>query len=440
MDRKATLLSIALPPLVLGGFVLGYFLARQPVGQQQLGMKVREAATLVQERYYEQTSDEKLEKAALEGMMRSLDPYCEYFSKKDYEDFYSKTISGKFFGVGIQVEVDQQTGYLNVVTPIEDSPAFTADILPGDLLIKVNHEDIKGQELRDVVDKIKGDEGTNVTLTFARKSKGMFDIVLTRAKITVTAVKPKMLDERIGYIRVTDFTEMLGQFDKAVADLNGKGMKALVVDLRFNGGGLLESAVEMSDRFLPKGQMIVETRGRRNHDNRKINAEDDSADVAGSVPVVILVNGGTASASEIVAGCLRDHKRAALVGARTYGKGSVQTPLTLSDGSRVKLTTARYYTPDGTSVHRVEGKKEYGIDPDFLVEMTVEEYFAVRDFWRQEGVLKGDPTAKPKPPKDLQLEAGVEVLNAKLDGREAKVQRRDLTAQKKPETAPEPPK
>jgi carboxyl-terminal processing protease len=372
--------------------------------------------------------------------MRSLDPYCEYFSKKDYEDFHSKTISGKFFGVGIQVEVDPQTGYLNVVTPIEDSPAFAADILPGDLLVKVNNEDIKGQELTEVVGKIKGDEGTNVTLTFARKNKGMFDIVLTRAKITVTAVKPKMLDERLGYIRVTDFTEMLGQFDKAVADLKGKGMKGLVVDLRFNGGGLLESAVEMSDRFLPKGTLIVSTKGRQRYDNREIKAEDDSADVDGSVPVVVLVNGGTASASEIVAGCLRDHARAVLVGARTYGKGSVQTPLTLSDGSRVKLTTARYYTPNGTSVHREEGKKEYGLDPDFLVEMTVDEYLTVREFWRQEGVLKGDPTAKPKPPKDLQLEAGVEVLNAKLEGREAKVQRRDLTAQKKPETAPEPPK
>ncbi len=429
MDRKATILSIAMPPMVLAGFILGYCIrSQQASAKKEIGDKVREASLLIQERYYGETTDEKLERGAMEGLVAVLDPYSQYFTKRDYEDFRDKNMVGTFSGVGILVEVDRETGYLNIVTPIEDSPAFSADILPGDKLIKVGGEDIKGQPLDEVVGKIKGDTGTEVKLTFWRKGRELFDITLKRAKITIVAVKSKMVDGRIGYVRISDFTEMLPQFDKAIGALKEKGMKALVVDLRFNGGGLLDSAFQLSDRFVPKGKLIVSTRGRQAKDRRDLLAEDDAHDVP-DMPVVILTNGGTASASEIFAGCLRDHGRDAIVGARTYGKGSVQTPFILSDGSSLKITTARYFTPDGTSVHREEGKKDYGLDPDHLVEMTNEEYAQVREHWRRESILKGGPDAKPGP-KDLQLDGAVEVLNAKLDNRPAKVEKRELSAVK----------
>lgn len=423
---------MAMPPLILAAFILGYFLRGSIAPYPQLGDKVREAAGVVRDRYYGDVTDEKLERAALEGMMNALDPYCQYFTRKDYEEFYTRNISGNFYGVGILVEVDRETGYLNIITPLEGTPAFAADILPGDKLLKVNGEDIKGQQLDDVIRKIKGPEGSPVQLTLWRKSKnGTFELTLKRAMITIVAVKSKMIEagHKIGYVRVSDFTEMLPQFDKATAELMTQGMDALVVDLRFNGGGLLDSAVELADRFLPAGKLIVTTRGRHVEDHRE--AVDDSHDIA-NVPVVILTNEGTASASEVFAGALRDHGRAVIVGARTFGKGSVQTPVPLSDGSRLKITTARYFTPKGVSVHREEGKKEYGILPDYVVEMTEKEYVAVRDFWREESVVKAGADRQVAPPKDFQLEAAIEVLSAKLEQRDALVKTRELSAAEKP--------
>ncbi|MBI2932057.1 MAG: PDZ domain-containing protein, partial [Planctomycetes bacterium] len=295
MERRYTILAIAVPPMLLAAFVLGFFLRGQAEGQEALGAKVRETARVIQERYYGEVADEKLEHAILDGMMNALDPYCQYFTKQEYEDFHSKAMSGNFFGVGIVVEEDRETGYVTVVTPLEDTPAFQADILPGDKMIKINGEDIKGQNLNDVVRKIKGEEGTKVTITLARRGREPFDVTLTRAQITIVAVKHKMLDERMGYVRISDFTEMLPQFDKAIADLRSKGMKGIVIDLRFNGGGLLDSAVELADRFLPKGKLIVSTKGRLRGDRREVMSEDGENDVI-DVPVVILTNSGTASA------------------------------------------------------------------------------------------------------------------------------------------------
>lgn len=429
MDRRATILSLALPPLVLAGFVLGY-LSRSYAGgaYAPVGDRVREAAAVVKERYYGEVPPEELEKAAVSGMMTALDPYCEYFTKKEYDDFYTRQISGRFGGVGVEIEMDRDTGYLTIISPIEDTPAFSADVLPGDKIIRVDGEDMRGRPQNEVVERVKGPEGTRVTLTLYRAGREPFDVPLTRAKIEVRAVKWKMLDDGIGYVRISSFTEMLPQFDRAVSELRGKGMSGLVLDLRFNGGGLLESSVELSDRFLRQGTLIVSTRGRMPRDYTEKHAKDDSHDVPSDLPVAIIVNGSSASASEVFAGCLRDHGRAALVGSRTYGKGSVQTAFKLSDGSHVKVTTARYFTPDGTSVHREPGKKDYGLDPDYVVDMTPDEYMAVRTFWRREGVLKG--TEKPEPAKDLQLDAAVEVVKAGLEKREPKVSKRELAVKK----------
>jgi carboxyl-terminal processing protease len=430
MDRRVTLLSMALPPLIFGGFILGWILRGSAVaGPVEIGDRVREAAGIVKERYYGTATDEQLAKGAVSGLMATLDPYSEYFTREQFDDFRERTISGKFGGVGVVVEMDRESGYLSVVTPIEDSPAFAADIIPGDKILRVNGEDVRGQAQDEIVHKIKGTEGTKVTLTMYRAGRDPFDVTLTRAKITMVAVKSKMVEDGVGYIRVSDFTEMLPQFDEAVADLRSRGMKALVIDMRFNGGGLMDSAVDLSDRFLPQGLLVVTTRGRTPGDVTERFAKDDTHDVPASMPVAILVNGASASATEVFAGCLKDHDRATLVGARTYGKGSVQTPFALSDGSRLKLTTAHYFTPDGTSVHREEGRKEYGLDPQHLVELSVDEYMAIRESWRQEGILKGSGE-KPKPAKDLQLEAGVEVVKAKLEKREPRVPKRELAVKK----------
>jgi carboxyl-terminal processing protease len=290
--------------------------------------------------------------------------------------------------------------------------------------------------MSEVIRRIKGDEGTKVALTIARKGSKPFSVTLTRAKITVKAVKERMLENGVGYIRISDFTEMIEQFDAAVASLKKQGMKALVVDLRFNGGGLLDQSVKLSDRFLPAGKLVVSTKTKAGVEFTH-NADDDKHDV-GDMPLVVLVNGGTASASEIFAGAMRDHNRALLVGAKTYGKGSVQTPFELADKSELKITTARYFTPSGYSVHRIPGQREYGMEPDHLVEMTDEEYVNLQRKWSEERVVKAGPDQEPsKVPAsfvDFQLKAAVEVVEAALAKRAPKVDRRELSSLKKPET------
>lgn len=389
--------------------------------------KVGDALEQIQKRWYGNAASDVLLDAAVEGMASKLDPYCEYYTAQEYKDFSDQHMKGQFGGVGIIVGADPKTGFMNVETPIEDSPAFEADVLPGDQIREVDGVSIKGLPLQDVVRKIKGEPGTSVTLTMARKGRDPFKVVLTRKIIVVKAVKPKMLDGGIGYIRISDFTEMMAHFDAAVQDLQAKGMKGLVVDLRFNGGGLLSECIALSDRFLDQG-LIVTTRGKTPDDVREVSAK--KGDTLPPIPLVVLVNESTASASEIFAGAMKDHQRGTLVGTRTFGKGSVQTPFGLSDGSHLKLTTARYFTPKGTSVHKEEGKKDYGLDPDFLVEMSPDEYSKLMKAWNDERIVKGERPAPQEGFKDHQLEAGLEVLHAKLQNREPKVEARVLKKDK----------
>lgn len=430
MDRKSTVLTLIVPPLMLGCFAAGLGVARlqNRAPSDDPSAKVREVAAQIERRWFGELKPGELEKGAVEGMMTKLDPYCEYFTAEQWKEFEDRNMRGNFGGVGILVEQDLPTGYLRILSPIEDSPAFAADILPNDLILEVDGTDIKGRNFNDVIHTIKGQPGTNVTLTIGRIGRDPFKVTLVRAVVVIKAVKEKMLDGGVGYVRISDFTEMIGQFDEAVARLHAQGMKALILDLRFNGGGLLDQSVFLADRFLPKGETIVSTRTREGtSDVRK--AADDDKDLP-NVPVAVLVNGGTASASEIVSGALQDLRRATLVGARTYGKGSVQTPFKLSDGSYVKLTTARYFTPSGRSVHKEDGKRDYGLEPDYLVEMTNDEYSQLMRQWSDERILKQDPKA-PKEPSaftDLQLKAALEVVNARLAGREPNVERRDLSA------------
>ncbi len=432
--RNVSLLLAVLPTIALifglAGFALGWqVFGRGGVRSSPAGIsKVRSALSRIEARYYPGVSQEVLLDGALEGMATKLDPYCEYFTAKQYQSFKETHLTGEFYGVGIRVTLDRASGFVAVETPIEDSPAFAADILPGDQIREVDGWSTKGRELAEVIGKIKGVADTPVTLTMFRKGREPFRVALVRKKIVVKAVKARLLDGGIGYVRITDFTEMMAYFDKAVARLREDGAKALIVDLRFNGGGLLSECVELSDRFLEKG-LIVSTKGRTKDDGRDFEAKLEGT-LPADLPLVVLVNEGSASASEIFTGAMKDHKRGVIVGARTYGKGSVQTPFELPDGSHLKLTTARYYTPSGTSVHREEGKKEFGIEPDLRIEMSQEEYAQLMKLWNAEEILKGTKPAAPGDFKDLQLEAGLEVLRARLAKREPKVEPRVLGARK----------
>jgi carboxyl-terminal processing protease len=428
-ERKPpVLLTILMPTFALMFGLAGLLMGWQIWGRQDRGgdlSKIRAALDRINNRYYPGVSNAAVLDGALEGMTSKLDPYCEYFTAQEFKEFKENNLDGRFGGVGIVVGRDAATGYLLVETPIEDTPAFAADILPGDQIREVDGKSIKGQQLQDVVRKIKGMPDTQVTLTMMRKGRDPFKVTLTRKIIVLKTVKAKMLPESIGYIRITDFSKIMTAFDAEVKKLIDQGAKGLVLDLRFNPGGLLDECVELADRFLDEG-VIVSTKGRADDDRREILAKKDDT-LKPALPLVVLVNGASASASEIFAGAMKDHHRGAIVGERTFGKGSVQTPYPLPDGSHLKITTARYYTPSGVSVHRDEGAKDYGVAPDFTVEMSQEEYGKLMKKWNDERVVKGEKPSEPDAFKDFQLEAGLEVLRAKIENRPPKVEARVLT-------------
>jgi carboxyl-terminal processing protease len=429
-ERRSSFLLAFLPTLLvtfaLGGGFAGYVVGRKSRGPSDLA-KLQTAVQRIEERYYGNLTREQIVDGAIEGMVAKLDPYSEYFTVQEWKEFEDVTLRGKFGGVGIVVGLDRETGWLTVETPVEESPAFEQDILPGDQIREVDGKTVKGLPLQDVVKRIKGEPGTQVTLTLLRKGRDPFKVTMTRKIITVKAVKARMLDGGTGYVRISDFTEMMEQFDQELEKLQKQGLQALVVDLRFNGGGLLHECVKLADRFLDEG-VIVSTQGRTGDDRRSLKAE--RGNTLPPIPLAVLVNEGTASASEIFAGAMKDHKRGAIVGARTFGKGSVQTPFPLPDGSNLKITTARYFTPLGTSVHREEGKKEYGIDPDYRVEMSQEEYEKLKKKWSDERILKGEKPREPDGFVDPQMDAALEVLKAKLEKRDPKVQARILQKDK----------
>ncbi len=427
-DRRASLVLAFMPSVAVvmlaAGFGLGWFVWCRPYRQAPVA-KLAAALDHVQKRYYGDAAPGGIVDAALDGMVARLDPYCEYFTAQEWREFHDVQLRGKFGGVGIEVVPDPATGFVNVVTPIEDSPAFKEDILPGDQIREVDGKSIKGLPLREVTHRIKGPPGTQVKLTIHRKGRDLFAVTLTRALIQMKAVKARMLEGGIGYVRITDFTEMMDQFDAEAGRLQGEGMKALVIDLRFNSGGLLDECVKLADRFLDGG-VIVTTKGRSGEEVRKAG----KGDTLPPWPLAVLVNEATASACEIFAGAMKDHGRGAIVGARTFGKGSVQTPFPLPDESRLKITTARYYTPNGVSVHREEGKKEFGIEPDHRVEMSTEEYDRLKAKWTAEKVVKGEAAKGPEGFVDPQLEAALEVLRARMEGRPPRVEARVLPKEK----------
>ncbi len=317
--------------------------------------------------YVKPVDDKELFENAIRGMLSGLDPHSSYLDPSEFSDLRANT-SGKFGGLGI--EVTMEDGYVRVISPIDDTPAQRAGIKAGDLIVRLDDTPVKGLTLKKAVEMMRGDRGTNILLTIMRKGEAApLKLKVTRDVIQVKSVKSKVLDKNYGYIRISQFQTHSGEdMIEAITQLKketNNNLKGIILDLRNNPGGILESSVKVSDAFLDKAKlgyngMIVYTEGRLPGSEIKELAED--GDVLNGAPIITLVNGGSASASEIVAGALQDHKRSLIVGTQTFGKGSVQTVLPLKDNHGLKLTTALYYTPSGRSI------QAKGITPDIEVQ------------------------------------------------------------------------
>jgi carboxyl-terminal processing protease len=325
------------------------------------------ALSEIKKYYVKPISDKELFDNAIRGMLSGLDPHSSYLDENDFKDLQTAT-NGEFGGLGIEVTMEE--GVVKVVTPLVDTPAFKAGIKSGDYIVKLGSKSVEGIDLKDAVELMRGQPGSAIHLTILRKgTEKPLNFTLVREKIQIKSVKSKLFDNKYGYIRLTQFQAQTHQdTEHAVAELKrqaGGQLKGLILDLRNNPGGLLDTAIQISDAFLDKNktgtqEMIVYTQGRL--PGSKFTAMANPGDILDHAPMVILINNGSASASEIVAGALKDNKRAIIIGTRSFGKGSVQTVLPLDEKRGIKLTTALYYTPSGTSI------QAKGITPDIVVE------------------------------------------------------------------------
>jgi len=314
----------------------------------------------VRSEYVEEVDDAELIEAAIQGMLSSLDPHSTFLNSKAYGEMQVHT-RGEFGGLGI--EVTMENGLVKVISPIDDTPAYRAGMQPGDLIVGIDGEPVFGLTLGEAVELMRGPVNSEIVITVQRSGvEQPFDVAITRDVIRIRSVKSRA-EGKVAFIRVTSFNEQTESgVEKAMRELRkeiGDGLQGVVIDLRNNPGGLLDQAVAVSDAFLEKGE-IVSTRGRGSRGGQRFNAR--AGDIAEGLPVVVLINGGSASAAEIVAGALQDHRRAIILGTRSFGKGSVQTVIPLPGEGAMRLTTARYYTPSGRSI------QAKGIEPDILVD------------------------------------------------------------------------
>ncbi len=356
----------------------------------------------VRAEYVEEVTDEELIESALQGMLTSLDPHSGYLNSDHFRDMQVQT-KGEFGGLGIEVTMEE--GLVKVVSPIDGTPAFRAGIQPGDFITHLDGEPVMGLTLNDAVDQMRGPVGSAIDIRVRRDGTEPFDVSITRDVIRIDSVRHSLHGD-IGYVRVTSFNEhTFPELEESMAALKeeaGDALAGVVLDLRNNPGGLLDQAVAVSDAFLDKGE-IVSTRSRRAGETQRFNAR--KGDLAEGLPMVVLVNEGSASASEIVAGALQDHRRAIVLGTQSFGKGSVQTIIPLPGHGAMRLTTARYYTPSGRSI------QAHGIEPDILVrQATVEPIVVDERFRRSEADLRGaldsdngdDATSGPQPSPQMQ--------------------------------------
>lgn len=367
--------------------------------------------------YVEKPDEAKLIEAAVNGMLTSLDPHSSYMDAKSFRDMQVQT-RGEFGGLGI--EVTMEDGLIKVVTPIDDTPASKAGILTNDIITQIDEDQVQGLTLNQAVDKMRGPVNSPVKLKISRKeSKDPIEVTLNRDVIKIKPVRSRAEGGDVGYIRLTQFNEqtfdgLRAAIDKLNTDIGADKLKGYVLDLRNNPGGLLDQAVMVSDAFLDRGE-IVSTRGRNPDETQRFSAK--AGDLTKGKPIVVLVNGGSASASEIVAGALQDHKRATVLGTRSFGKGSVQSIIPLGGSGALRLTTARYYTPSGRSI------QAKGIEPDQEVLQEVPDELKGKDETKGEAGLKGHLKQKdveerggssayvpPDPAKDKQLIAAFDYL------------------------------
>ncbi|MCF8105232.1 MAG: S41 family peptidase [Desulfohalobiaceae bacterium] len=317
---------------------------------------------LIENTYVREVNREELIKGAIEGMLKNLDPHSAYLDKESFQDMQVET-SGEFTGIGI--EITTLNGKLTVVSPIEDTPAFKAGLRAGDVILEIDGESTQDISIMDAVHKIRGPKGEEVELTILHQESNQPErVTVVRDVIPLDSVKSEELEKGYYYLRITNFNENTTSELQRVFNKMKEHGKGVVLDLRSNPGGLLNQAVSVSDAFLSKGR-IVYTKGKVKQAQMSFSAKDQKNDL--DLPIVVLINAGTASASEIVAGALQDHKRALIIGERSFGKGSVQTVIPLADGSGIKLTTARYYTPNGRSI------QAEGIKPDLIVPFVAPE-------------------------------------------------------------------
>src|SRR5215471_5801026 len=314
----------------------------------------------VRAEYVDDVSDDSLIESAINGMLTSLDPHSNYLNTKNFNDMKVQT-RGEFGGLGI--EVSMENGLVKVVSPIDDTPAARAGLKPGDLITHLDGDPVQGMTLPEAGEKMRGPVNSEIKLTIRREGKDPFDVKLIRATVKIQSVRSHLEGDNIAYIRITTFNEQtdtgLNNAMKSLKQQAGGKLLGVILDLRNDPGGLLDQAVAVADAFLEKGE-IVSTRGRRSEDAQRYNARP--GDIAAGLPIAVLINGGSASASEIVAGALQDHHRAILLGTKSFGKGSVQTIIPLPGHGAMRLTTARYYTPSGRSI------QAKGIDPDIVVD------------------------------------------------------------------------
>jgi carboxyl-terminal processing protease len=366
--------------------------------------------------YVEKPDDGKLIESAINGMLAGLDPHSSYMDAKSFRDMQVQT-RGEFGGLGI--EVTMEDGLIKVVAPIDETPAAKAGVMANDIITQLDGEPVQGLTLNQAVEKMRGPVNTKIKLTIMRKGQDKpVEVSITRDVIRVRSVRSRMEGEDIGYIRVTQFNEQTTEgLKKAINDLSGQSgekLRGYIVDLRNNPGGLLDQAISVSDTFLDKGE-IVSTRGRNAEETQRFNAH--AGDLSKGKPLIVLINGGSASASEIVAGALQDHRRATVIGTRSFGKGSVQTiiPLGASNGA-LRLTTARYFTPSGRSI------QAKGISPDIEVLQDVPDELKARTDTRGEASLRGHLKAEgqeqtgsqsyipPDPKDDKALHSALDLL------------------------------
>src|SRR3954449_2790316 len=372
--------------------------------------------------YVEKPDDSKLVESAISGMLAGLDPHSSYMDAKSFRDMQVQT-RGEFGGLGI--EVTMEDGLIKVVAPIDETPAAKAGIMANDIITHLDDEPVQGLTLNQAVEKMRGPENSKIKLKIMRKGQEKpLEVTITRARIQVRSVRSRLEGDDVGFIRVTQFNEQTTQdLKKAITDLStqaGDKLKSFIIDLRNNPGGLLDQAISVSDAFLEKGE-IVSTRGRNAEETQRFNAR--AGDLTKNKPIIILINGGSASASEIVAGALQDHRRATVVGTRSFGKGSVQTIIPLGGNGAVRLTTARYYTPSGRSI------QAKGIEPDQEILQEVPDELKGKDETKGEAGLRGhlknsDKDEKggssayvpPDPAKDKQLNTAFDYVRGARKG------------------------